>query len=201
MNIEHVKIFVQGNTKVPTRAKGDAGIDLYMPNLTESFIKDLTDKNPGQPFRWSLIGAPKDEEEVKNNKGVYLQLSPHEDIVIPTYVSARIPENCVLIMTNKSGVATGQKLKVGADTIDSSYQGIIHIHVFNFSNVPRFIEFGQKLAQMVPQVFNNEDIEIFYDDKIETFKEYKNFVSKEKFYEGHSSERGDKGFSEGTGKF
>jgi len=196
---EHVKLFVCGDTKAPQRRAGDAGIDFFMPNLSEQFIKDLTEKNPGQPFKWGLVGAPQNEEEVKNNQGVYLYLPPHEDLLIPTYVKARFPENVVLMITNKSKVATSQKLTIGADTIDSSYEGIIHIHVFNSSNNLRFIEFGQKLAQGVPKVINNKEIEIFYDNSIEAFKEYKNFISVDQFYDGHTNVRGEGGFgSTGT---
>jgi len=188
-----VKLFVQGDVKAPVRTKGNCGIDLFCPNLTEQFIKDLADKNPGQPFRWGLLGAPQDENNP--NKGSFLYVPAGEDILIPSYVSARIPDNIFLHMTDKSGVSTQQKLIIGANTIDSSYTGIIHIHIYNPSNTIRFIQFGQKLAQMVPIVFDNQDIEIFYDNKIEAFKEYKNFVSKEEFFEGHDTTiRGDQGF-------
>jgi len=96
-------------------------------------------------------------------------------------------------------VATKQKLAIGANVIDSSYQGMIYIHVFNFSNTLRFIEFNQKITQLVPVKINSQPLDIFYSDKIEDFKEYRNFVSEEKFYESTISTRGDKGFGEGTG--
>jgi len=197
----NVKFFVCGNTKPPKREAGlDAGVDIFMPNLSEQFIQDLTEKNPGQPFRWGLIGAPKDEDEAKANKGIYLYLPAHEDILIPTYIKTRFQDDLVLMIRNKSGVATTQKLVVGADIIDSSYQGMIHIHVFNNSNASRFIEFGQKLAQIIPIKINKEELEVYYDNTIEEYKEYKNFVSVEDFYQGHTTgHRGDKGFGEGTG--
>ena len=189
-----VKLFVCGDTTAPQRKKGDGGIDFFVPNLSEQFIKDLTEKNPGQPFRWGLVGAPQNEEDMKTNNGIFLYLPAHEDILIPTYVKSRFPENMVLRMSNKSGVSTNQKLIIGAEIIDSSYEGIIHVHVFNASNNQRFIQFGQKIAQAVPILINKEEIEIFYDNKIEAFKEYKNFVSLEDFYKDHNSERGEGGF-------
>jgi dUTPase len=195
-----VKFFVTGDTNPPKRNAGlDAGFDLYVPNLGEQFIKDLTEKNPGQPFRWGIVGAPQNEEEAKKNVGIYLYLPAHEDIVIPTYVKARFADNLCLRISNKSGVATNQKLIVGAEIVDSSYQGIIHVHVFNASNATRFIEFGQKIAQAVPLLINNEEHEVYYDNTIEAFKDYKNFVSVEDFYEGHVSQRKEAGFGEGTG--
>ena len=197
--MDNVKFFVMGDVKPPQRKAGDAGIDFFVPNLSEQFIKDLTEKNPGQPFRWGLVGAPQNEEDMKENKGIYIYLPAHEDLLIPTYIKARFPENMALQANNKSGVATNQKLIFGAQLVDASYEGIIHIHVFNASNNQRFIEFGQKLIQFVPIYINKEEIELYYDNKIEAFKEYKNFVSIEDFYKDHSSHRGEKGFSEGTG--
>jgi dUTPase len=199
MNLENVKFLVCGDVKPPKRNTGlDAGFDFFVPNLTEQFVKDLSEKNPGQPFRWGLVGVPSEEEE--QNKGVFLYLPAHEDILIPTYIKARFPNNLCLRMSNKSGVATNKKLITGAEIIDSSYQGQIHIHLFNASNATRFIEFGQKIVQAIPLLINNDEHEIYYDNKIEAFKEYKNFVSEEEFYNGMTSERGEAGFGQGTGQ-
>jgi dUTPase len=197
---DNFKFFITGNVKPPQRNTGlDAGFDFFVPNLTEQFIKDLTEKNPGQPFRWGLVGAPTNEEELKENKGIFLYLPAGEDIMIPTYVKARFSKDWCLRISNKSGVAVSQKLIVGAEIVDASYEGVIHIHVFNASNATRFIEFGQKLVQGIPIKINSEEHEIYYDNTIEAFKEYKNFISVDEFYAGHDSVRKDKGFSEGTG--
>ena len=197
---ENVKLFVCGKTKAPERRSGpDAGIDLFVPDLTEQFIQDLTEKNPGQPYRWGLVGAPQTEEDLKDNKGVYLYLPPHEDLLIPTYVKTRFPENMCLRISNKSGIATKQKFIVGAEIVDASYEGIIHVHIFNASNALRFIEFGQKIAQAIPIIIDPQNIEVFYDNKIEDFKEFKNFIPVEEFYEGHDTTRKEGAFgSTGT---
>jgi dUTPase len=195
-----IKFYVYGDTKAPKRNEGDAGIDVFIPNLSENFLKSFADKNPGSPFRWALMGSPKSEEELKENKGIFLQLPPHEDVVIPTFVKCRFPDNLCLRVSNKSGVALHQKLMVGAEIIDSSYEGELLIHVFNASNQVRFLEFGQKIAQLVPQIIDSQSIEIFYDASLPKFAEFKNTVTVEDFYSGHNTNRGDKGFGEGTGK-
>lgn len=197
---EQVKFYVYGDTKAPKRAENDAGIDIFIPNLGEEFMKSLTEKNPGQPFKWGLIGAPQNEEDVKNNKGIYISLPAHEDLIIPTFVKTRFPKNLCLRVSNKSGVALHQKLIVGAEIIDSSYQGEILVHVFNASNTTRFLEFGQKLTQLIPEVIDNQPIEVFYDATLPQFSEFKNTVTEADFYNGHDSHRADKGFGEGTGK-
>lgn len=197
---DKVKLFVCGDVKAPKRDAGyDAGIDVFVPNLTEQFMVDLTKKNPGHPFRWGVIGSPvENEENVKQNEGLYLYLAPGEDLLIPTYLKARIPNDMYLKVANKSGVCTKQKLVVGADTIDSSYEGIMHIHIFNASNSMRFIQFGQSIAQLIPIKIDNDEIEVWYDDSIELFKEMKNQTTAEKFYEGHESKRKEKGFGNGN---
>jgi dUTPase len=197
---DQVKFFVHGDTKPPKRSVGDAGVDIFMPNLCEQFIKDLTEKNQGQPFRWGIVGAPQSEQDLKDNKGIYLYVPAHEDIIIPTYVKTRFPDNIFLKVANKSGVASNQKLMVGAEIIDSSYEGELLIHVFNMSNTLRFLEFGQKLAQVIPIVFDNQPVEIFYDATLSQFTEFKNTVTETDFFKGHDTHRGAAGFGEGTGK-
>ena len=44
MENSDIKLFVCGDVKAPQRAKGDAGIDFFVPNFSEQFLKDLTDK-------------------------------------------------------------------------------------------------------------------------------------------------------------
>lgn len=199
---EEIKFFVCGDVEPPKRnAKLDAGIDVFVPNLNEQFMIDLTAKNNGHPFRWGVIGTPPEETEdgkVDMNSGMYLYIAPGEDLLIPTYLKARIPNNMYLKVANKSGVCTKQKLVVGADTIDSSYEGIMHIHVFNASNSMRFIRFGQSIAQLIPTLIDNNEIEVWYDENIDLFKEMKNQTNIEKFFEGHETKRKDKGFGEGN---
>jgi dUTPase len=194
-----IKFFVYGDTKPPKREETDAGIDIYLPNLSEQFIKDLTEKNGGQPYRYGLVGAPQSEEDLKENKGVFLYLPPHEDIMIPTYLRARFPKNIAFKVANKSGVASNQKLSYAAEIIDSGYEGQIYINVFNYSNNLRFLEFGQKLVQIVPIMIDCQPIEVYYDAKNPNFSEFKNTVTETEFYDGHSTSRGDLGFGAGTG--
>ena len=52
MENSDIKLFVCGDVKAPQRAKGDAGIDFFVPNFSEQFLKDLTDKNPGAPMKY-----------------------------------------------------------------------------------------------------------------------------------------------------
>jgi dUTPase len=191
---DQIKFWVFGDTKTPKRGEVDAGVDIYLPNLSETFVKDLTEKNPGQPFRWGIVGAPQSEQDLKENKGVFLYLPAHEDIIIPTYIKTRFPKNICLKVANKSGVATNQKLMVGAEIIDSGYEGELLIHVFNMSNTTRFLEFGQKLAQVIPIVIDSNPIEVFYDATVQQFTEFKNTVTEADFFKDHVEREGREGF-------
>lgn len=201
MEKSDIKFFICGDVKAPQRAKGDAGIDFYVPNFSEQFLKDLTDKNVGQPMRYQIHMVPLTEEEFNENpnKAGFIVLPAHEDLLIPTYIKARIPEGMYIRMANKSGVCTKQKLVVGAEVVDSTYEGIIHMHVFNNSNKSRIIEFGQKLCQGVPEKYATDDLDVWYDSSIEKFKDMKNQTTVEEFYKDHNSDRGENGFgSTGT---
>jgi dUTPase len=90
----------------------------------------------------------------------------------------------MLRASNKSGIATKQKLRIGAEIVDSSYEGIIHMHVFNDGEKVTIIKYGQKLVQFVPVMVNDEDIDITTNDE----------MTLEEFYEGHETERGAEGF-------
>lgn len=208
-----VKLLVCGDVRAPVRKSGyDAGIDLFVPNLSEQFMADLAKKNPGHPYRWGVLGAPV-EKDSGVNEGLFLYLAPGEDILIPTYVKARIPENMYLRITNKSGVCTKQKLIVGADTVDSSYEGVMHVHLFNPTGAMHFIEFGQAIAQAIPEIIDDSEISVEFDESSKEgvnrqaeeakklSKEYTaptKFTTSEAFFDGHKTLRKDKGFGEGN---
>lgn len=97
-------------------------------------------------------------------------LQPHEDVLIPSGISALIPDGYMLMAANKSGICpsreakedckTPMKLKdtdttisssiiIGASIIDEDYPGEIHIHLINVGKEPVWIERGQKIAQFI----------------------------------------------------
>ena len=77
-------------------------------------------------------------------------LHPGRDVLINTHIRSQFPENRALLACNKSGIATKLKLQVGACLVDSSYQGEIHIHVYNWGDQTVEIKPGMKLVQFVP---------------------------------------------------
>lgn len=110
-------------------------------------------------------------------------LKPSEGILINTEIRSKIPAGQALIAFNKSGIATKKHLQVGACVVDRSYQGEIHIHVFNWGTEEIYLESGDKLVQFVPICINENITHNFYEDEL----------SVEEFY-GEKSERGSGGF-------
>lgn len=134
------------------------------------------------------------------NKGKAFTLHPGKDVLIPSGIIASVPENCMLMCADKSGVATTffaakkagrtpkkEALKsniiVGAKIVDEDYQGEIHIHVVNVGNRVVSIQPDFKIAQfiIVPIVYENVMV-----------------VEKEELF-SVKTERGDKGIGLGTG--
>ena len=167
-----IKFLVAGNGIAPKRAHGDAGFDFYVPKYSDALVDEINEKSNRK------ISLVKDD----NSEEVKIKLYPHEDVLIPTYVYSQFPSNIALVAKNKSGVATKQKLDVGACVVDSSYQGIIHVHVTNVSSEPQFIEFGKKIVQFVPFVIDDTEPEIISG------------MTPEEFFGNTASARGTGGF-------
>lgn len=76
---------------------------------------------------------------------------PNDTMSIPTGVSIEIPEGYMGLVFARSGLASMQGLspanKVGV--IDSDYRGEIFVVLYNHSKEIRFIEPGQRIAQLV----------------------------------------------------
>jgi dUTPase len=161
-------------TKPPCRNDGDAGFDFFVPFDTTTFRDAFAEKNTGIDWKWTDEG---------------IVVPPHSDVNVPSFVRSKIPKYIALVGKNKSGVATKQKLDVGAQVIDSTYQGIIHLHVTNTSGSEQKVLFGQKLIQYLPLVIEPNEA------KVLSTKD----VTKNEFYEGVDTERGERGFGEGTG--
>ena len=84
------------------------------------------------------------------NDGKPYVIGPGEDVIIPSGIKVNIPHGHALIAFNKSGIATKQKLIIGACVIDEDYQGEVHLHIINTSiSCGTTIGPGMKIAQFV----------------------------------------------------
>ena len=149
----------------------DAGIDFYVPSYSDGFVKVFKEKNP--------------DKEIEEKDGKYfIRVAPHSDVNIPSGIYSSFPNNIALVGANKSGVASKQKLIYGAHVIDASYQGIIHLHMINTSDNEQIINLDEKVVQFIPFVIDISGISVSEESE----------VSKNDFYDGKKTERGDGAF-------
>lgn len=72
-----------------------------------------------------------------------------QQVIIPSGIKVKVPEDCALIAFNKSGIATKNQLQVGACVVDEDYQGEVHINVYNRGVESVTITPGMKLTQFI----------------------------------------------------
>jgi len=165
-----IKFLKTRDVKSPSRAnKLDAGIDFYVPELTDEFVKILREKNPHiDVWQHSEIGR-------------HIPLAPQQRILIPSGIYCQMEKpGTALIAANKSGVATKTGLIFGAQVVDFEYQGEIHLSLINTSNVAVEITSGMKILQFIETPVIQSEI-LIMEMSVENF--YKN-----------STTRGAKGF-------
>lgn len=72
-----------------------------------------------------------------------------ESVLIPSGIKMEVPDNYMVKIFNKSGVASKKGLIVGAEVVDAGYAGIIHINLHKVSGDPVTINPGDKIAQAI----------------------------------------------------
>lgn len=76
-------------------------------------------------------------------------IQPGESVLIPSGIKVHFDHGWALVANNKSGIASKKGLLVGAQVIDSSYQGEVHINLHNVGLNPQTIGPGEKIVQFV----------------------------------------------------
>lgn len=205
----------------------DAGIDFFVPVFNKQFIADLKEKNPlifnppctCSPDHYVLAGSSgslsmtgtdsqvtwdlNDENDtlfkMDDEKGEnYLLLPPGSRIMIPSGIKSRMEKpGRALIAGNKSGVATKHGLVFGAQVVDYTYKGEIHLSLINTSTKNVRIYENMKILQFLETPVFNSEVKVE-----ESFYEYPGPAKpgkpvspyEIKFYEGLENDRGAGGF-------
>lgn len=172
-----MKYSLTRKTKPPSRGyERDAGIDIYVPDITQQFINDLYYLND---LKFNM------QVDILNKSII---LFPHKRIKLPTGVHFDIPPNNMLLVLQKTSIPNKTGIISGARVIDSSYQGEFIASLINTSDKEAILEQGQKFIQLV-LVPINQDYSL---EEISTVQElYKN---------SQHSHRGANGFGS-TGLF
>ena len=139
------------DVKHPEREYGNAGIDFYIPNITDTFKEAFSEKNSEE----NAVLLFRDSFD-----DVVIRIAPHGRANIPAGVRSRISPNIALEAQNKSGIATKHGLIYGAATVDASYKGIIHISVINTTPNYVMLPLGMKVMQFIPRIISTDDINV-----------------------------------------
>jgi dUTP pyrophosphatase len=147
------------NVKSPERGHAtDAGIDFYCPVFDETFKDDVLSK----PSNQSGVSITEDK----------LIIEPNHNITIPSGIKVEIPYGYMGLLLNKSGIASNYDMIVGAQVIDTFYNGEVHIDLHNVGKKNFVITQGMKLVQMVlTPVLSTDLTEVEEDDLYEWMKQ------------------------------
>ena len=140
------------DVKSPNRANsGDAGIDFYIPHLTEVEILQVGESGNNKGIN-RLMYENGQFSFVYNNSTAFVKMRPGARLLIPSGVRVLIdPKESMLMAANKSGVATQTGLIYTAQVVDSPYIGEVHIGILNTSNkeVQLSLTTGVKIMQFI----------------------------------------------------
>lgn len=124
-------------TKNPTRGHmEDAGIDIYVPYISDEFCKDFHLLNLNSQY---VLDVPRSR----------IIINPHSRIKLPTGVYFNIPENNMLLVLEKTSIPNKTGIISGARVIDENYQGEFIASLINTSDSPAILNQGQKFIQVV----------------------------------------------------
>ena len=76
-------------------------------------------------------------------------IEPGESILLESGLRFGVPHNFMLKIENRSSIASKKKLLVGANVVDSAFDGEVFINLINVGNEPQTIYRGDKIAQAI----------------------------------------------------
>ena len=119
----------------------------------------------GMDLFWNEAGLP-DWQDVS--------IMPGESVILGTGVAVEVPENTMIQIMNKGGIAAKKSLIVGSHVVDCGYSGEIFVNLHNIGEDKQNIRKGDKIAQMVvipiliPELEVVENKEDLYKDMNKT---------------------------------
>lgn len=156
MEQSRLRFALSRGVQLPKRAgEHEAGIDFFIP--TDLTVDDIMKANKDVhdvvilecPNEWASAGQVclhVNEFGFVTN----IWLGAGSRIIIPSGVHALIePWDSALIAANKSGVSTKKGLIYGAQVVDSTYTGEIHISLINPGENPQVLKAGDKAIQFI----------------------------------------------------
>ena len=138
-----------------------------MPLLNDTFVRVfLIHKKAKIPSRAHKTDAGMDFFFCPKGPMVQKRIEPGESVLLQTGIKMEVPEDCMLQILNKSGIASKKSLVAGACVVDEGYSGEIFVNLHNIGTKTQFIEPGQKIAQGVFVRIEKPNIKIIESDDI-----------------------------------
>jgi dUTP pyrophosphatase len=80
----------------------------------------------------------------------YYKIAPHQCVLVDTGIQIEFSDNFVAMVCPRSGLALKQQLTVlnSPGIVDSSYRGNVGVILMNHSNTTRYINIGDRIAQL-----------------------------------------------------
>ena len=147
-------------TKNPSRGhKEDAGIDIYVPKLTDEYCKELYLLNLNSSF---FVDRPRNR----------IVINPYSRIKLPTGVYFNIPSGNMLLVLEKTSVPNKTGIISGARVIDENYTGEFIASLINTSSEDAILEQGQKFIQLVlTPIYQDRELQQINFEQLFTNKE------------------------------
>ena len=79
-------------------------------------------------------------------------IPPGESRIVQTGIAAEAPEGSYLRIAPRSGLTVKHHLNTLAGVIDPDYRGNICVVLYNFGKIDQYIQMGDKIAQMIPEL-------------------------------------------------
>jgi dUTP pyrophosphatase len=133
------------DVKSPSKAYDtDAGIDLYIPKINESFLDAF--------FKINNRLYSKDIDDIRkeifiSEKRIYVPKG--SNLLVPSGICFSLPKGYCLVAFNKSSIASKKGLILGACVIDYGYTDEVIINFINTYNTIQFLEEDKKCIQLL----------------------------------------------------
>lgn len=89
-----------------------------------------------------------------------VELRAGKRTIVSTGIAMAIPEGCVGLIWDKSGISTKKGVKTIAGVIDAGYRGEIKVAILNTADETRIFNPGEKIAQMLIQKIEHPEVSI-----------------------------------------
>ena len=89
-----------------------------------------------------------------------ITVAPRERVQVKTGIAVAVPEGCVGLIWDKSGISHKSGLKVMGGVIDAGYRGEILVGMVNLGEGAHTFNVGDKITQMLIQKVEHPELEV-----------------------------------------